>query len=62
MQGNGYLQHRATADRSSDLRMSRYERELARKGMEEAMVLADLTLRTWARVRTLLSGIGKVLR
>ena len=41
--------------------MSTYERTLAQRQMEEAMVLADLTLRALNRIRSVLSTVGKVL-
>jgi hypothetical protein len=61
MESNRYYRNRATPNRLSDLRMGTYERALAQRQMEEAMVLADLTLRAFSRVRTVLSNVGKVL-
>jgi hypothetical protein len=63
MESNRYYRNRATPNRLSDLRMGTYERALAQRQMEEAMVLADLTLRAFSRVRTvlILSNVGKVL-
>jgi hypothetical protein len=61
MESNRYYRNRATPNRLSDLRMGTYERALAQRQMEEAMVLADLTLRALSRVRTVLSNVGKVL-
>ena len=61
MESNRYYRNRATPNRVSDLRMSNYERARAERQMEEAMVLADLTLRALSRVRTVLSNAGKML-
>ena len=61
MERNRHYRNRTTPNRFGDLRMNSYERALAERQMEQAMALADLTLRTLTRVRTVLSNAGKVL-
>jgi hypothetical protein len=61
VESNGHNPNRTTPNRFSDLRMDSYEQALAQRQMEEAMVLADLTLRALRRVRIVLSTASKVL-
>ena len=61
MESNRYDQNRAMPNRLGELRMSTYERASAQRQMQQAMALADLTLRTLSRVRTFLRNTGKVL-
>ena len=47
---------------SSARYMNAYERARARQHMEQAMVLADWTLRAWEGVRAALNPVGNFLR
>jgi hypothetical protein len=62
VEGNSDNYHdRTAANRFSELRMNSYDQVLAERQMEQAMALADLTLRTLRRIRVMVSTVGKVL-
>ncbi len=51
----------ATANRSDGLVMNAFERARAQEGMEQALLLADLTLAGIARVRNALDSVGHAM-
>jgi hypothetical protein len=51
-------ENRSTPSRLSDAGMSAFERARAQEGMNQAMLLADLTLAGLRRVRNALSVMG----
>ena len=61
MQNYAYAQRRAALKRPSEFGMSAYDWALAKQRMDEAMILGDLTLRAFARARTILRGVSKTL-
>lgn len=62
METRPHYGNRTAPNRFGDLRMSNHERALAQRQMEEAMLLADLTVRAWNRVRIVFGNIGRVLK
>jgi hypothetical protein len=61
MQTKSDYRYRAAANRFTELRMNSYEQALAERQMEQAMALADLTLRALRRIRVLVSTVSTVL-
>ena len=51
MEVSGYPRSRETPRDSVASYMNPYQRSVARQGVEEAMMLGDLGLRAWSRVR-----------
>lgn len=59
---NRNLGKRTAPAESSERYMNAYERAHAREYMEQAMALADWSVRAWDRVRAALKRVGNLLR
>jgi hypothetical protein len=59
MEGNKPSRYRNTSKRISDDRMSSIDQVLANEGMNQAMVLGNLTLDTFTYVRAWLKAAGQ---
>lgn len=57
MENNGYVPHRTTSELSCEHYMNAYERAIARRHAEDAMLLADLAIRVSRHVRSMLTSI-----
>ena len=57
MENKAHIPHRTTSELSCEHYMNAYERALARRHAEDAMLLADLTIRVARYVRSMLTSI-----
>jgi hypothetical protein len=62
MKSDKRSQHRNTASKISDARMSTLDNARAYEGMKQAMALGNLTLEACGRIRSLLRSMAQVAR
>jgi hypothetical protein len=57
MENKAHVRHRTTSELSCEHYMNAYERALARRHAEDAMLLGNLTIRASRRVRSMLTSM-----